>query len=241
MSDGAVVRATGLALGYGSTVVLRDVELAVGTGAYWFLVGPNGSGKTTFVRALFGLVDVLAGRLWVDPEGGGQARIGFVPQRCVLNPSLPTTVGELVELGLVGLRLDARGRAERVDAALGQVGLAGEARRDHRTLSGGQGQRVLLARALVRRPAVLVLDEPEAGLDLAAEERLLELLDRVNREDGVTLLHVSHDLASVRRHASHVALFHHGSVESGPAAGVLTAANLTRAYGIAVGRPEAAP
>ncbi len=225
-----LIRAEGLAIGYGSGAVLRDVNLEIRAGEYWFLVGLNGTGKTTFVRALFDLVAPAAGRVVIDRMRAGRERFGFVPQRSALNPSLPTTVRELVLLGLVGLRLDARTRAARLDAALAEVGLAGRARADYWTLSGGQRQRVLLARALVREPAVLVLDEPEAGLDPAAEERLLALLARINRE-RVTMLYVSHDLENVRRYASHVALFRDGTVLAGAVADVLTRANLERTYG----------
>jgi len=228
-----LIRAEGLALGYGREPVLRGVDLAVHPGEHWFLVGPNGAGKSTFVRALFGMVAVAAGRLWIDPVRAGRARFGFVPQRWTLNASLPATIRELVVLGLVGLRLDRTARAARVVVALEEVGLGGRERHDFWSLSGGQRQRVLVARALVREPSVLVLDEPEGGLDLAAEQRLLDLLRDVRHARGVTVLHVSHDLASVRRYATHVALFAEGTVRSGPVGVVLTRANLERAYGVA--------
>lgn len=232
-----LIRAASLTLGYGDDPVLRDVNLEVRAGEYWFLAGLNGTGKTTFVRALFDLVAPVAGSLEIDRVRAGRDRRGFVPQRAALNPSLPTTVRELVLLGLVGLRLDAAARAARLAAALEQVGLAGSESRDYWTLSGGQRQRVLLARALVREPTMLVLDEPESGLDPAAEERLLQLLDQVNRERGVTLLYVSHDLENVRRHATHVALFRDHTVHAGPVDAVLTPANVARTYGL--GGPEA--
>jgi ABC-type Mn2+/Zn2+ transport system ATPase subunit len=233
-----LIRAEGLALGYGGPPVLHDVDLAIRAGEYWFLVGPNGSGKTTFVRALFGLVQVVAGRLWIDPERAGRARVGFVPQRWNLNPSLPTTVGEQVSLGLVGLPLHAADRAAAVARALDAVGLGGSERRDLWALSGGQRQRVLLARALIRDPSLLVLDEPEAGLDLAAERRLLDVLREIHGSHGVTLLHVSHDLESVRRYASHVALFAEGAVRSGPVADVITRANVERAFAVTLDSEE---
>lgn len=235
-----LIRATRLALGYGAAgTVLRDVDLEIRAGEYWFLVGLNGTGKTTFVRALFDLVHPEAGTLWIDPARAGRDRFGFVPQRPALNPSLPTTVRELVELGLVGLGLGARERAARLATALADVDLGGRERADYWTLSGGQRQRVLLARALVRHPTVLVLDEPETGLDPAAEERLLTLLERINRERGVTMLYVSHDLENVRRHASHVALFRDGTVHAGSVDEVLTHANLERTYGGTVAAPSA--
>lgn len=235
--DDVVIRAEGLALGYGRAPVLRAVDLEIRAGEHWFLVGPNGAGKSTFVRALFALVAISAGRLWIDPVRAGRARLAFVPQRWSLNESLPTTVRELVALGLVGLGLDAAARVARVARALDDVGLGGRERQNFWDLSGGQRQRVLVARALVREPAVLVLDEPEAGLDLAAEQRLLDLLRDVRRTRGVTVLHVSHDLASVRRYASHVALFADGTVQGGLAGAVLTRANLERAYGMTLAAP----
>lgn len=229
-----LIRAESLALGYGGAPVVRGVDLEVHGGDYWFLIGPNGSGKTTFVRALFGLVPVAAGRLRIDPALCGRARIGFVPQRWNLNPSLPTTVGEQVCLGLVGLSLDAAASKSAVARALDDVGLGGRARQDFWTLSGGQRQRVLLARALVRTPTLLVLDEPEAGLDLVAERRLLDVLREINRMHGVTVVHVSHDLESVRHYATHVALFAGGTVRSGLAAEVMTRADLERAFDVSV-------
>ena len=96
-----LIKASDLVLGYGPDPVLRDVNLEIRAGEYWFLVGLNGTGKTTFVRALFDLVTPAAGRLEIDAARAGRERFGFVPQRCALNPSLPTTVSELVLLGLV--------------------------------------------------------------------------------------------------------------------------------------------
>ncbi|MEO6025922.1 MAG: metal ABC transporter ATP-binding protein [Candidatus Binatia bacterium] len=236
MTNGDVlIRARDLALGYGPDPVVRGVHLEIRAGEYWFLVGLNGTGKTTFVRSLFDLVPPAGGTLWIDPERAGRERVGFVPQRCALNPSLPTTVRELVVLGLVGLTLSTAERKDRLATALAEVGLGGREHHDYWSLSGGQRQRVLLARALVRRPNVLVLDEPETGLDPAAEERLLDLLAQINRERGVTLLSVSHDLENVRRYASHVALFRDGTIHAGPVAEVLTHANLERTYGVPFG------
>src|SRR5918996_6507017 len=103
-ADDAILKANSLALGYGRRVILREVTLAIRPGEFWFLLGPNGEGKTTFVRTVLGLMRPLAGRLWRHPDLTDRTHVGFVPQRCELNPTLPTTLREFVRLGLVGLR-----------------------------------------------------------------------------------------------------------------------------------------
>lgn len=232
MGEEAIIQAQGLRLGYGPLTVLERVDLGVRQGEFWFLLGPNGAGKSTLVSALLGMMPLRAGHIRRHPELAGRQRLGFVPQGCALNPSLPTTVREFVLLGLVGLRTTAGERAERLNWALAKLGLAGIARASYWTLSGGQRQRALVARALIRRPTLLIMDEPANGLDLAAETALLEYLARMNREENLTILCVSHNLASAFRYASHVALFHGGGVQGGPAAEILTSDNLQRVYGI---------
>jgi len=229
-----LVAAQGVALGYGSHTVLHAVDLQIRAGEFWFLLGPNGEGKTTFLRAVLGLMSAQAGTLRLDPSLASRAAIGFVPQRCDLNPTLPTTVREFVLLGLVGTGTDRADHAARLAPALDRVGLAGMQARSYWALSGGQRQRALIARALVRHPALLVLDEPTTGLDLAAEASVLEFLAALNTDDGLTVLVVTHDLHLATRYATHAALFHGGTVLAGPRHTVLCSANLTRVYGAPV-------
>jgi ABC-type Mn2+/Zn2+ transport system ATPase subunit len=200
-----IVRAAGLSLGYGQRVVLAHVDLQIRPGEFWFFLGPNGEGKTTLLRAILGMIRPQAGQLWVHPELGDRQRIGFVPQRCDINPTLPTTVREFVLLGLVGVHTDRNDEALRLEWALDKAGLGGLEGKDYWSLSGGQRQRALVARALVRQPNVLVLDEPTNGLDLVAA-----------------------------RYATHIALFHAGGVTSGPRQEVLNRHTLERIYGVAV-------
>jgi ABC-type Mn2+/Zn2+ transport system ATPase subunit len=206
------------------------VDLELGEGQFWFFLGPNGSGKTTLLRALLRQIAPLRGELELDPELAAFERIGFVPQRCELNPAVPTTVREFVELGLVGLKVARAERSERLRTALVDVGLDDAAPRDYGSLSGGQRQRALLARALIRRPRTLLLDEPTSGLDIASEHGLLALLERLNRDEGLTVVVVTHQLALAARYASHVALFRGGSVTPGRRDEVLTEDRLLRAY-----------
>lgn len=232
--DRIVFEARGLKLGYGGRAVLRDVEWTVRRGERWFLLGPNGTGKTTLLKAILGVRKPLGGRLVLAPDLSSGRRIGFVPQRCDFKATLPLTVADYVRLGLTrtGIR---RGRArENLRRALDEVGLLAMGETDYWSLSGGQRQRALVARALVREPDLLILDEPTNGLDLPAEESFLELVARLNRERGITVLLVTHTVGLAPRYASHVALIRQGVVLTGSTESVLTGANLQAAYGVEV-------
>ena len=230
-----LIDAQDLALGYARRPILERVSLRVGVGEFWFLLGRNGAGKSTLLRAIVGTLPPLGGTLRLHPAIASRERLGFVPQRCDVNPALPTTVREFVVLGTVGLSLRRADEAERLAWALDRAGLGGMAARDFRALSGGERQRALVARALVRRPTLLILDEPTNNLDPGAEEALLELLGELNRTERLTLVVVTHDLALAAHHATHVALATDGTIAAGRRDDVLTPAALTRAFGIDVG------
>lgn len=219
-------------LGYGRRVILDSIDFQLEQGQFWFVVGPNGQGKSTLVKTVMGLLPPRRGESWRDEALAGLAHTGFVPQRCDFNPTLPTTVEEFIRLGLVGLRLTRADEADRLAWALDRVGLAALRHQDFSALSGGQRQRSLLARALVRRPSLLILDEPTNGLDLNTEEALLAALQRLNREDHLTILFVTHDLPLALRFATHLAVVHGGRVEQGERTGAWAAGALARAYGV---------
>jgi zinc transport system ATP-binding protein len=216
-----VLRARGARLGYRRQAVLSGVELCVRPGEFWFFLGRNGSGKTTLLRGILGLLAPLAGQLERHPALCARERLGYVPQRSQQNPSLPTTVHEFVTLGFVGIHLDRRRRAEQLAWALERTHLAELVHQDYWALSGGQRQRALVARALVRRPSLLVLDEPTEGFDVPTEESLLRTLADLRAEDGLTILFVTHKLSVAERFATHVALFAEGRVAAGPRDAVL--------------------
>ena len=221
MGDEPLVAAHGLAFGYGDQTVVRDVSLTVRAGEFWCWIGPNGCGKSTLLRGLLGLLPPQAGSLELAPWLRDRARIGYVPQRGELNGALPTTVRELVELGLVRSRVPRGERGEAVRTALAQVGVSELAERSFWSLSGGQRQRALLARALVRRPELLLLDEPTEGLDVATQQALLATLDALHRSARIALVVVTHRHEIAREHADHVARFAGGRVAAGPRAAVL--------------------
>ena len=229
-----ILRATGLSLTYGRRVVLEDVNLELRQGEFCFFLGPNGSGKTTLIRAILGTLHPRAGRVWLHRDLARRERIGFVPQRCDLNPPLPTTVREFVLLVLVGIQATTKEQTERLEWALARVGLEGMARRNYWSLSGGQRQRALVARALVRYPSLLILDEPTNGLDLSTEDMFLRFLAKLNRGENLTLLFVTHDVAIAARYATHIALFHSGTLESGTREKMLDRDTLERVYGAPV-------
>lgn len=226
-----VISTRGVTLGYRGATVLTGVDWSVRTGEWWFLLGPNGCGKTTLVRAVLGLLEPVAGALVRDPVQASLENTGFVPQRSHTNPTLPTTIREFVSLGAVGIRRQARD-PNALEWALDRVGLAGLIDRDLRTLSGGQRQRALVARALVRRPKLLVLDEPTEGVDVASEETFLETIADLRRVEDLTVLFVTHKLGTAARHATHVALFRDGRVRAGPREEVLDPAGLEAAFGV---------
>jgi ABC-type Mn2+/Zn2+ transport system ATPase subunit len=224
-------------LGYGrGAVVLRNVNLRIEEGVFWGVVGPNGSGKTTFLRTLLGLLKPVAGTVVVGVSG--PLRFGYVPQRETVDALFPIPVEEIVLMGRYG-RIGAVRRPGRADreiarACLAQVGIADLARSDYPQLSGGQRQRVLIARALATEPDVLVLDEPTHGMDLPSETSLLDLVRRLNAEQGLSVVLVSHLLGSVADAAQSIAIISGGTLEVGTREEMLSAERLSRLYGVPV-------
>ena len=228
----SLVELRGAALGYRGKCVLESIDLSISRGEFWSVIGPNGSGKSTLLGALLGSGRPLRGEAVHSPRLEGGRRIGFVPQRCDIRRTVPTTVREFVSLGLIGVQPASRHRRERLEWALDCVGLSGLARRDYWTLSGGQRQRALVARALVRRPLLLLLDEPTAGLDLGATDSLLENLAELQESaERPAIVFVTHELALALRHGRLFALCGGAQVVSGTADVALGPDSLARAYG----------
>ena len=172
-----------LSVSYGATRVLHAVSLHVERGEIVTIVGPNGSGKTTLLRAIVGAVAPGSGRI----ERANGLVIGYLPQRLHIDPTLPITVERF-------LRLPGGASRAEIPAALARSGVTELARRQMSALSGGQLQRVLLARALVTKPDLLLLDEPTAGLDQPGSAAFYALIDDVRRETGCAVLMISHEL-----------------------------------------------
>ena len=227
---------------YGEVQVLKGINLTVAPGDFLGIIGPNGSGKTTLLRVMLGLLTPDRGRvrLFGHPPASFRqwGRLGYVPQRATLDAGLPATVEEVVATGLVptlGLfgRIRAAGRA-RTGEALAQVGMAPHANARIGALSTGQQQRVLIARALVSNPELLILDEPTGGVDPEAQTSFHALLQHLNREREVTLVLVSHDIGVVAKEVTKLACLNRRLIFHGRPVDFLSDAALTALYGPAV-------
>ena len=179
----ALIETRGMAAGYAGQPALRDVDFTIRQGEIVTVVGPNGSGKSTLVKTLIGLLAPSAGQV----RRAQGLTIGYVPQRLAIDSTLPMTVERFLSLPV---------RRAREDAAemLRRVGVPGLERRQMTRLSGGQFQRVLLARALLARPDLLILDEPTQGLDQPGVAEFYRLIEEVRTATGCAILLVSHDL-----------------------------------------------
>ncbi|WP_102226285.1 metal ABC transporter ATP-binding protein [Acidimangrovimonas sediminis] len=194
----SLLDAQSLTVRFGGDAVLEDVSLSLEPGEIVTVVGPNGSGKSTLLRALLGIQPLASGR--ITRKTG--LRLGYVPQKLHIDRGLPLTVRRFLSLP----HGHAAGEAARV---LARVGMAGMEARQLVGLSGGQMQRVLLARALLARPELLILDEPTQGLDQPGEAAFYKLIEEVRTEMGCAILMVSHDLHVVMSASDRVICLNH--------------------------------
>ena len=179
----SLIEARRLTLGYGGSAVLRDVSFAIERGEIVTIVGPNGSGKSSLLRALIGALPPASGK--VTRSKG--LRIGYVPQKLLIDAPLPLTAERFLNLPRRQTRAD-------VSAALSRAGVSDLAKAQMASLSGGQFQRVLLARALLSKPDILILDEATQGLDQPGAAAFYRQIEEVRQEMGLAVLMVSHDL-----------------------------------------------
>lgn len=196
-----------LCVGYDGQSVLQDLSFELLAGDYLCIVGENGSGKSTLMKTILGLQMPISGRI-LTGDGLRKNEIGYLPQQTVIQKDFPASVREIVHSGCLG-RCGSRpfyNKEEKKLAAeaMEKMQITRLARRCYRELSGGQQQRVLLARALCATQKMLLLDEPVSGLDPKVTAEMYTLIEKLNREDGITVIMISHDVAAAVRYASHI-------------------------------------
>jgi zinc/manganese transport system ATP-binding protein len=265
-ADPAAVRFDQAAVRLGGRTIWSDVTLRAAPGEFVAVLGPNGVGKSTLVKAALGLLPLSAGSASVlgRPPGHSGADIGYLPQRRTFDPGLRVRGVDIVRLGSDGERWglpvpglarvspSRREASARVEEVIELVGATSYAGRPIGQVSGGEQQRLLIAQALVRRPRLLVLDEPLDSLDLPNQAGVAALVARVCRDQGVTVLLVAHDVNPIQPYIDQVVYIAQGGAVSGTPDEVITSATLSALYDtpievlhtsdgrlVVVGQPEA--
>ncbi|WP_409968536.1 metal ABC transporter ATP-binding protein [Bengtsoniella intestinalis] len=203
----AQISCNGLSLGYEGTLVIEGLDLQISQGDYLCILGENGAGKSTLMKAMLGLHPRTSGTVTLG-DGVRAKDIGYLTQQSDIQRDFPASVAEIVRSGCqsrLGWRpFYNRQELAQVATAMERMGIAHLAKRCYRQLSGGQQQRVLLARALCATQKVLFLDEPVTGLDPEVSREFYQLLSTLHRQEGVTIVMISHDVEGALNGATHV-------------------------------------
>lgn len=196
-----------VSLGYEGRAVTQGLNFQVNPGDYLCIVGENGAGKSTLIKALLGLKEPMSGKI-IMGDGLLRNEIGYLPQQTPVQKDFPASVEEIVlsgALSKIGYKpFFSKKEKLLVKEQMERMGISHLAKRCYRELSGGQQQRVLLARALCATSKMLLLDEPVAGLDPKVTREMYELIYSLNKNDGITVIMVSHDISAAVRYASHI-------------------------------------
>lgn len=224
-----------LTVAYQGEEILSHVSLSFEKGKITGIIGPNGAGKSTFIKGALGLIKIQSGHIFLGEQPLIKVRdqIAYVSQRADVDLTFPIKVRDLVLTGTypkLGL-FKSPGQAEKAAAreALAQVGLADFQDRQIGSLSGGQLQRVFVARAIVQKATVVILDEPFVGIDMASEQQIMSILKRWAKQ-GKTVIIVNHDLNKVTQYFDHLVMLHRGIVAQGPVADTYTKANVQKTF-----------
>ncbi len=196
-----------LALGYDGKTIRENLNFSVNSGDYLCIVGENGSGKSTLMKTVLGLKSAISGKIVYD-EGLKEKQIGYLPQQNDIQKDFPASVYEIVLSGCLS-KIGASPFYTKSQKALAnfqikRLGLEDLKHRCYRELSGGQQQRVLLARALCATQKMILLDEPVSGLDPKVTNDMYNLIDDLNKKDGITVIMISHDISAALKYATHI-------------------------------------
>lgn len=202
----ALVTCNTITMGYEGNKVIEDLSFQINSGDYLCIVGENGSGKTTLMKGLLGLLSPLKGHIQFG-DGLKQNHIGYLPQQTVIQKDFPASVYEIVLSGCLNkktlLPVYSKQLKQLAKSNMEKIKITHLKNKCYRELSGGQQQKVLLARALCAAEKLLILDEPVTGLDPLASNDMYEIISRLN-QDGLTIVMVSHDITSAVNRSSHI-------------------------------------
>lgn len=224
-----------LSVTLGNKKILEDITFSIDEGDFLIIIGPNGSGKTTLIKAILNLVP-YSGQIKVFGKAASglhsyRGVAGYVPQKFEFDRTFPVTVAEVIAMSLGSGKKKKDWVKERVEWALGQVGMSGYGGVKLGTLSGGQIQRVLIGRAVASHPRIIFFDEPLAGVDVKGEDSFYHLINHLKESQKLTVALISHDVTVVNLYADKVAALNRIMVGFGPPGQVLVPLKLEKAYG----------
>ena len=216
MSKTTLLEVTDLCIGYDGKAILNDICFDIKNGSYLCIVGENGAGKSTLLKTISGLQKPIYGTVHFSVPG---REIGYLPQQTAVQQDFPASAKEIVSSGALSRGkwyrpFYSKEEKERITWACEKTGVAAFENQCFRELSGGQQRRVMLARALVTAKNAVILDEPTAGLDPEAMKEFYALLAKINRDDKITIIMVTHDIESATKHATHILHLYGKSAES---------------------------
>jgi zinc transport system ATP-binding protein len=200
MTNKALVEIKDLSYILDNKKILDNINLQLDPGKITTIIGPNGSGKTTLVRSILKIIKPSSGSVWLNPN----IRIGYMPQKLNLNKNLPLNVLDFLKLE-IGIKINK----DTLNKIIDELDIKNILSSDLRKISGGEMQRTLLAKALLVKPNLLILDEPIGGLDINGQIEFYKLIDKLRLEKNISILIISHDLHTVMRRSDHVICLHH--------------------------------
>lgn len=190
-------------------IILEDINLRIEKGEIVAVVGPNGGGKTTLIRAILGFIEPSSGVIYIDGKLPNiyvkSGKVGYLPQKHLSENNFPVSAMDVVMFGLIKFKKGKREKEKLAKAYIEYVGMGGFENYQFGRLSGGQQQRIMIARALISQPEILILDEPSTGIDVVAQENFYELLKKINQEKNITIIMISHDIGVVANYVHKVA------------------------------------
>jgi len=231
-----IIKADHLSVSYNDMTALVDVSFSIPEGSFTAIIGPNGAGKSTLIKVMLGLISPDSGQIRINgvlPQKLDKRYLGYVPQFKTMNREFPVLVRELVYSGFTSSWPWAFGKEKNAIAieALKSVKAGHLANRPIKNLSGGELQRVCLARSFVKNPSIVLLDEPAAGIDAFGEADLYAMLENYQQEHKATVIMITHDWQVAKHHASHIILLNQKLIKFGEPEIVLEEQNIRAAFG----------